>query len=114
MHGNQLVLTEEELWKPLDETGVSGIWIKGLRFDQASGRWPTFLLKFEPGATYPAHDHPGGEECFVLEGEIHFGGDHLRKGDYLYTAPGNKHGVRSDAGCVVLFNVPQEVERLQP
>jgi quercetin dioxygenase-like cupin family protein len=112
MQENQLMRTERESWKLLEEPGVTGIWIKGLRFDEASARWPTFLLKFEPGATYPAHDHPAGEECFVLEGGVRFGGDHLRQGDYLYTAPGNKHGVRSDEGCVVLFNVPQEVERL--
>jgi quercetin dioxygenase-like cupin family protein len=113
MHGNQLVHTDKELWKPLEEPEVTGIWIKILRFDKSSARAPTFLLKFEPGATYPAHDHPGGEECFVLDGDIHFGADHLHQGDYLFTAPGNKHGVRSDGGCVVLFSVPQEVQKLK-
>lgn len=113
MNGNQLVRSDQALWKPLEEPGVTGIWIKVLRFDEVSGRAPTFLLKFDPGATYPAHGHPGGEECFVLDGDIRFGADRLRKGDYLYTAPNNKHGVRSDGGCIVLFNVPQEVEKLK-
>jgi quercetin dioxygenase-like cupin family protein len=42
-------------------------------------------LKFDAGASYPAHDHPAGEEVFVLEGEVHFGPHRLTAGDYLYT-----------------------------
>jgi len=86
--------------------------VKVLRFDKATGRAPTILLRFEPGATYPLHSHPGGEEVFVLEGDVHLGKDHLRTGDYLYTAPDNKHAVRSDGGCVLLLVVPEAVEIL--
>jgi quercetin dioxygenase-like cupin family protein len=71
------------------------------------------LLRFEPGAAYPAHNHPGGEEIFVLEGEIKVGKDHLHTGDYLYTAPNKAHAVWSEKGCVVLVNVPQQVEILK-
>ena len=110
---NQLARTNTMEWMPLDEPGVTGIWIKVLRKDLVSGRAPSFLLKFEAGATYPAHNHPAGEETFVVEGDIHLGRDHLHQGDYLYTAPGNKHAVWSDGGCVVLFNVPEEVEKLK-
>lgn len=109
---NQMVRSDEAAWQPLNEPGVAGVSVKVLRFDEATGRAPTILLKFEAGATYPPHNHPGGEEIFVLEGDIHLGKDHLRQGDYLYTAPGNKHAVESDGGCVVLVSVPQEVEVL--
>src|SRR5262245_588268 len=107
---NQLVRSLQVEWKPLAEPGVTGVYVKTLRFDKEAGRAPTILLKFDAGAKYPAHNHPGGEEIFVLEGDIAFGKDHLYAGDYLYTAPDNKHGVRSDGGCIVLVNVPQEVE----
>ena len=40
------------------------------------------------------------------------GRDHLSVGDYLYTAPNNKHAAFSKSGCVVLVNVPEEVEML--
>jgi quercetin dioxygenase-like cupin family protein len=110
---NQLVRGGAVDWRSLDEPGVSGVFVKVLRFDAAAGRAPTILLKFDPGATYPAHLHPGGEEIFVLEGDIRLGKDRLHAGDYLYTAPGNIHAVQSDAGCVVLVSVPQEVEKLQ-
>jgi quercetin dioxygenase-like cupin family protein len=110
---NQLVRSGTIEWQPLSEPGVSGVFVKVLRFDASADRAPTILLKFEPGATYPGHIHPGGEEIFVLEGDIRLGKDRLLAGDYLYTAPGNIHAVQSDAGCVVLVSVPQEVEKLQ-
>ncbi len=107
---NQLVRTDQIDWHPLEEPGVVGVSVKTLRFDPVAKRAPTILLKFEAGATYPAHNHPGGEEIFVLSGDLRLGKDHLHAGDYLYTAPNNKHAVRSEGGCVVLVSVPLEVE----
>ena len=99
-------------WKPLVESGVKtdGIYVKVLRFDQASRRAPTFLLRFESGASYPNHRHPAGEEVYVLEGEVRFGPTQLNEGDYLYTPPGATHSVFSRTGCTMLFIVPEEVE----
>ena len=109
---NQLTRSESLDWRPLDEPGITGVHVKVLRFDPIARRAPSILLRFEPGATYPAHNHPGGEEIYVLEGDVQLGQDHLHRGDFLYTAPGNKHAVRSQGGCVLLVVVPQEVEIL--
>jgi quercetin dioxygenase-like cupin family protein len=108
------IKTSEVDWKPLVEDGVKteGIFVKSLRYDEQAKRSPTILLKFEPGATYPAHNHPGGEEVFILEGEVKFGNNNLSKDDYLYTPPGGKHAVWSKTGCVMLLNIPEEVEIL--
>ena len=105
----QLTRGNEIDWRPLAEPGVSGVFVKVLRFDKETRRAPTILLKFEAGATYPAHNHPGGEEIFVIEGDLKLGKDHLYAGDYLYTSPNGKHAVRSETGCVVLVSVPEEV-----
>jgi quercetin dioxygenase-like cupin family protein len=105
----QLMRSGQCDWTQLEEPDVSGISVKVLRFDTASQRAPTILLKFEPGASYPAHDHPGGEEVFVLEGEVTFGRHRLEASDYLYMPPGEKHAVWSRTGCVVLLSVPEEV-----
>jgi quercetin dioxygenase-like cupin family protein len=105
----QLVRGEQIEWKPLEEPGVSGVFVKVLRFDKETRRAPTILLKFAPGATYPAHEHPGGEEVFVIEGDLKLGKDHLYAGDYLFTSPNGKHAVRSEKGCIVLVSVPEEV-----
>jgi quercetin dioxygenase-like cupin family protein len=110
---NQLVKTDEIEWKPLNEEGISGIFIKSLLFDEETNRSPTILLKFEAGAKYPLHNHPAGEEVFVIEGDIHLGKNHLFAGDYLFTAPNNLHAVRTDGGCVVLLKAPQEVEIIE-
>lgn len=109
----QLVRSNQIDWQPLAEPGVSGVFGKVLRFDKDTRRASTILLKFDAGATYPAHNHPGGEEVFVLEGDLKLGKDHLYAGDYLYTPPNGKHAARSEGGCVVLVNVPEEVEILK-
>jgi quercetin dioxygenase-like cupin family protein len=106
---NQLFRSDSAEWQLLQESGVTGVYVKVLRFDEATSRAPTILLKFDPGARYPTHIHPGGEEIFVLEGDIVLGKDTLNTGDYLYTAPNNIHAVYSKGGCVVLVNVPQAV-----
>lgn len=105
-----LVRSDDIDWKPLAEPGITGIYIKSLLFDEETNRSPTILLKFEAGARYPAHNHPGGEEIFVIEGDLRLGTNHLYAGDYLYTAPNGIHAARSINGCVVLLRVPQAVE----
>lgn len=108
----QLVRSTGLPWRPLEEPGVSGVWVKALRVDPAAGRAPTILLRFDPGASYPAHRHPAGEELFVLEGSVRVGSEDLRVGDYLCTAPGQAHAVHSEGGCILLAVVPEEVQRL--
>jgi len=84
-----------------------------LRYDESAGRAPSILLKFEPGAKYPYHNHPGGEEIFVLEGSCLIEGAALSAGDYLYTPLGFKHSVKSETGCVLMLVIPEEVEILR-
>jgi quercetin dioxygenase-like cupin family protein len=106
-----LVKTADMQWKPLVERGLdtSGISVKALRTDPVTGRAPSFLLRFEPGAKYPYHNHPAGEELFVLSGSCIIEGAMLEAGDYLYTPPGSKHSVHTDTGGTLLFQVPEEV-----
>jgi anti-sigma factor ChrR (cupin superfamily) len=109
----QLVRSHQTEWRPLAEPGVSGVFVKTLRFDKETHRSPTILLKFEAGATYPSHNHPGGEEIFVIEGDLKLGKDQLYAGDYLYTSPNGRHAVWSKSGCIALVIVPQQVEILK-
>lgn len=114
MNKNQLVRSNEIEWKPLGEENSEGIFIKSLLFDDEAKRSPTILLKFEAGATYPLHNHPAGEEIFVLEGDIKLGKDELFAGDYLFTAENNKHRVSTKNGCVILLKAAEEVEIIKP
>jgi quercetin dioxygenase-like cupin family protein len=102
-------------WKALVEEDIdtTGIFVKILRFDEKQQRPPSILLKFEPGAKYPYHNHPGGEEIFVIEGSCLVNDTLLHAGDYLYTPPGFKHFVKTETGCEMIFIVPKEVEILE-
>jgi len=101
-------------WIPLIEQGIhyQGVFVKSLRFDASTGRSTTILLKFEPGSSYPYHNHPAGEELFVLSGNVRIESAELQTGDYLYTPPEFKHAVSSTDGCILLLVVPEEVEKL--
>ncbi|WP_268846949.1 dimethylsulfonioproprionate lyase family protein [Flavobacterium aestivum] len=109
-----IVNTQQQEWHPLVEKGIhyEGVFVKSLRFDTESQRSTTILLKFQPGTSYPYHNHPAGEELFILEGEAIIEGASLKAGDYLYTPPSFKHAVRTETGCTILFIVPEEVEIL--
>jgi quercetin dioxygenase-like cupin family protein len=109
-----LLRTANLEWTPLVESGVNttGISVKCLRSDEATGRAASSILHFEPGATYPYHNHPSGEELFVLAGNCIIEGATLDAGDFLYTPPGSKDSVRTETGCTLLLQVPEEVEIL--
>jgi quercetin dioxygenase-like cupin family protein len=112
---NYIARTGIKEWQPLTENDVdtTGLYVKSLRFDEKDNRSPAILLKFEPGAKYPYHNHPGGEELFVLKGTCLVNNTLLKEGDYLYTPEGFKHGVRSETGCEMLLIIPKEVEILK-
>jgi quercetin dioxygenase-like cupin family protein len=109
-----IVRNNQKEWQPLVEKGIhyEGISVISLHYDEEKQRSTTILLRFEPGATYPYHNHPGGEEIFVLSGEAILESVTLSQGDYLYTPPGFKHSVTTKTGCIMLFVIPEEVEIL--
>ena len=111
---NYIVKTEQMVWHPLTENEVQydGVFVKSLHFDTEKQRSTTILIKFKKGSSYPYHNHPAGEELFVLEGEVIIEGALLKSGDYLYTPPNCKHSVRTEIGCTILLIVPKEVEIL--
>lgn len=109
---NYVTSTSKVAWNALTEEGIdtAGIFVKILRFDERQQRPPSILLKFEAGAKYPYHNHPGGEEIFVIDGSCIIGETTLNQGDYLYTPPNFKHSVKSETGCTLLLVIPYEVE----
>lgn len=58
------------------------------------------LLRFEAGATVPAHDHPGGEEIYVIEGDLADEHGTYPAGTWLRHPDGSRHGHRSATGCL--------------
>ena len=103
-----VVRGEAAAWRALPYPGVS---VKVLRNDKDTGDG-AFLLKFDAGAWFPAHHHPGGEHVFVLEGDLLIGRDRLTAGDYLYTPPNGTHAASSEGGCVFITTLPKPIEIL--
>jgi quercetin dioxygenase-like cupin family protein len=111
---NDYIVKGDQPWQPLIEKEIHyhGVSVKSLHYDDAKQRSTTILLKFEPGASYPYHNHPAGEEIYVLSGDAVLENITLLQGDYLYTPPNFKHSVMSRTGCTMLLVIPEEVEIL--
>ena len=49
------------------------------------------LIRMEPGASYPEHEHVGVEEVLILAGGYRDGDGEHRAGSYLRYPPGSRH-----------------------
>ena len=74
----------------------------------------TALLRFAVGGRSPAHRHPGGEDLYVISGQLRVGDVELGPGDFLHTAPGGVHDAEATTGALVLVTVPEPIELLDP
>ncbi len=66
----------------------------------------TNLLRLAPGATYPAHHHSQGEQCWVIEGDIRHTDGTLtaHAGDFFLAKPETEHcAITSEQGCLLLI-----------
>lgn len=74
-----------------------------------------FLLRFKPGATSTPHEHTGGEEFYVIDGELtDCDGAILRAGDYVKYQPGSRHFSTSKTGCTLLAILHGRNARVEP
>jgi anti-sigma factor ChrR (cupin superfamily) len=96
---------------PWRETPCPGVRWKKLYFDAATGR-SAVLLRFEPGAAYTTHRHPGAEQYLVLEGALEDGGTTYGAGTYVHHPPGSVHRPSSKAGCLLFVTLDRPVEIL--
>ena len=60
------------------------------------------LIRFQPGAAVPMHEHRGYEHIYVLRGSQSDGGGPLSAGSLMVHPPGTSHRIVSDEGCLVL------------
>ena len=84
---------------------VPGTRVKLLSLDRQRNS-ATILMRVDPGARYPPHHHSGGEDCYVISGEIIVAGQRLHAGDFHRAEADSDHGVlASDTGAEVLLVV---------
>lgn len=60
------------------------------------------LLRYEPGASVPAHEHLGYEHILVLDGEQSDEHGSYPAGTLVVNRPHSVHRIASTGGCVVL------------
>jgi hypothetical protein len=71
----------------------------------------TSIVRYVPGATFPPHDHPEGEEIFVLDGIFSDEHGDWPTGAYLLNPEGFRHAPFSKDGCVIFVKLRQHANR---
>jgi anti-sigma factor ChrR (cupin superfamily) len=85
------------LWETLRD-GVRIHWLYRTGPDGPSAA----LIRFEPGATVPLHEHRGYEHIYVLSGSQTDENGSLASGSLMIHPPGSRHCISSAEGCMVL------------
>lgn len=99
-----VVKTQDLPW----ETSPSGtVWRKPL-FRQGGEFGPvTSVVKYAAGGSFHEHQHPQGEEIYVLEGEFCDNHGRYPAGTYLLNPDGTSHAPFSDIGCTLFVRLRQ-------
>lgn len=102
----RIIATAGAAFRPYDRYGVvrdDMEWLPLSGRPDSPGHPEIFLLRFKPGAASTPHEHTGGEEFHVLEGELtDCDGTVLRAGDHVRYRPGSRHFSVSEKGCTLL------------
>jgi anti-sigma factor ChrR (cupin superfamily) len=91
------LLWDEDGWEPFRP----GIQIRRL-YQENEGGPAAALLRYEPGASVPSHEHLGYEHILVLDGEQSDEHGTYPVGTFVVNRPHTAHRVASRTGCVVL------------
>jgi quercetin dioxygenase-like cupin family protein len=112
-HAESVDFDALEWRKPDRGSGFDVFWLSR---NEESGEMAV-LLRGAPGATYPDHAHPGGEQFFVLHGSFADHRRHYEAGDSDTYPPGSVHrDVRvtgTDACVILVVTGPGGIEPLE-
>jgi quercetin dioxygenase-like cupin family protein len=105
------------------DTIAEGVALSMLRKHPEGGL--TFLVRMQKGALAPRHEHPGGEETYLLEGRLRIQGRVdaartpvpdlvLSPGDYVFIPPGETHDGVAEEDALLLVVAPGGVIPREP
>ena len=95
------------------KTRFPGCEVKTLLFDPATGL-VTALMRFEPGAILPDHEHVKIEQTYVLEGTLVCPEGECRAGQFVWRPAGSRHEAWAgpDGGIfLAMFQIPNKFFR---
>lgn len=94
----------DSAWEASPSPGVARI---KLERQAAESGHTTSIVRYEPGKSFPRHDHPTGEEFLVLKGVFSDEHGDYPQGAYVRNPPGSAHQPFSREGCVLLVKLCQ-------
>ncbi len=89
---------EGRVWEPFRE-GIDASWV----YRSEDGGPAAALLRYQPGASAPAHSHAGWEHILVLSGSQADQRGSYGVGSLVVNPPGSEHSVDSPEGCIALL-----------
>jgi len=94
---------------PWQDTRWPKIRMKVLLDDKASGLL-TALMRWEPGAELPLHEHVRIEQTYVLEGSLEDSEGECTAGNFVWRPAGSRHVARTPRGALLLaiFQAPNK------
>src|SRR5437867_10618303 len=99
-----MIDTGDRRWEP---SPVSGVWRKPLGREEAERGHATSIVRYDPGASFTGHNHPGGEEILVLDGTFSDETGDFTAGMYFRNPLGFRHAPFSNEGCLILVKLHQ-------
>src|SRR6056297_2179111 len=84
-----------------------GVMRKPLAREEAERGHATSIVRYEPAARFDHHEHPLGEEIFVLDGTFSDQTGDYGPGTYLRNPPGSGHAPYSETGCTLFVKLHQ-------
>jgi anti-sigma factor ChrR (cupin superfamily) len=98
------IATREKDW---EASPMPGVWRKRLAREEAERGHATSIVRYDAGARFRAHNHPGGEEILVLSGVFSDELGDFPAGTYFRNPAGYRHAPFSDQGCELLVKLHQ-------
>jgi len=84
------------------------VWRKRLHHSGSAEAGPvTSVVRYDPGSSFAPHEHPDGEEIFVLEGVFSDEAGDYPAGSHILNPEGFSHAPRSQEGCVLFVKLRQ-------
>jgi len=100
--------TRNAAWVPSPLPGVERIMLDRVGDEVARA---TSIVRYAPGSRFSTHEHGGGEEFLVLDGEFCDADGVYPAGSYVRNPRGTRHAPWSEKGCtlfVKLWQIPEE------
>jgi anti-sigma factor ChrR (cupin superfamily) len=86
---------------PWQDTPWPGIFKKVLLEDKDSGL-VTLLMRMEPGARLPSHEHTRIEQTYVLEGSLKDDQGEATAGNFVWRPAGSRHTAWAPDGALLI------------